>query len=262
MKPWATAVLTLAGSILLLSACNDRGVVYPHPAGTLDGPLEVGSAPLKVKDALKRAERFHTYEIMSDTLHSISVEAIAEIDTTSTEGYGIVVVKDAVSTTFLNLCNARQPIARFDDKSNTLWLTSSAMWGTGVQVDRLYKIGFKDDGTAYIAFEVDPYDIQEQLCGRLGYAIEGENLTIYDGKREIAHATNTVADMGGFDSETPLWIGEQIQYDLSGDFPEVLVTPGVSFTTGLVLTYDDMPTLKAILTFGEDGSVNIGDIFL
>ena len=66
--------------------------------------------------------------------------------------------------------------------------------------------------------------------------------------------------MGGFDSEQPVWIGEQIQYDLSVDVPCLLVTPGVNFTTGLVLTYDDMPTLKATVTIGEDGSVNIGDL--
>ncbi len=129
-----------------------------------------------------------------------------------------------------------------------------------LQVDRLYQIGFGDNGIAYIVHTVDPYDIQQQLCQRLGYRIKGEQVTLYDGEREIAQATNTVADMGGFDSEQPVWIGEQIQYDLSGDAPCLLVTPGVKFTTGLVLTYDDMPTLTAPITIGDDGKVNIGDL--
>ena len=35
---------------------------------------------------------------------------------------------------------------------------------------------------------------------------------------------------------------------------------GVNFTTGLVLTYDDMPTLMAPLTIAEDGKVGIGEL--
>ena len=256
----AAALLTIGGSCLLFTACNNAGSKYPHPAGTLDGPLEASTAPSQVQEAWTHAERFHSYEIMSDTLHSISVEAIAEIDTTSTEGYGIVVQKGTAHTTFPNLSNARCPMAMFDGNGNMLWLTTSAVWGTGVQVDWLYLIRFDDDGKAYIAKAIDPYDIQQQLCQRLRYSIDGEQLTLYDGSKEIARATNTVTDMGGFDSETPLWIGEQIRYDLSGDVPCLLVTPGVSFTTGLVLTYDDMPTLSCPLAIGEDGKVNIGRI--
>ena len=66
--------------------------------------------------------------------------------------------------------------------------------------------------------------------------------------------------MGGFDSEQPVWIGEQIQYDLSGTTPQLLVTPGIKYTTGLVLTYDDMPTLSASITLTDDGQVNIGKL--
>ena len=66
--------------------------------------------------------------------------------------------------------------------------------------------------------------------------------------------------MGGFDNDRPLWIGEQIQYDLSEDVPCLQITPGIKFITGLVLTYDDMPTLAAPLTISETGEVSIGDI--
>ena len=38
------------------------------------------------------------------------------------------------------------------------------------------------------------------------------------------------------------------------------VTPGINFTTGLVLTYDDMPTLTAPVTIGEDGKASIGEL--
>ena len=151
-------------------------------------------------------------------------------------------------------------MARFIEKDNVLWLSCSAMEGTGVAVERLYQIRFDEEDKAYIALSIDPYDLQQQLCQRLGYSIEGEQVTFYDGGREIARATNTVTDMGGFDNEQPLWIGEQIKYDLSGDAPRLLFTPGIKFTTGLVLTYDDMPTLAAPLTISGDGEVSIGDI--
>ena len=265
------AIVILCGCEVLFCSCKSNSKAtetsYPLVAGTLEAPLKPDSAPAKVMEAMERATRYHNYEIMSDTAHELCVEAIGEVDTTPTEGYGIVVEKGAASTSFLNLCNARQPKARYDAKTGTLWFANCAMWGTGVQVERLYLMRFDKDNKAHIACTIDPYDIQQQVCQRLGYSIEGEQVTLYDGGREIANVNfngndnaNIVSDMGGFDSEQPLWIGEQIQYDLSGNAPLLLITPGVKFTTGLVLTYDDMPTLAAPLTISEDGKVSIGEL--
>ena len=247
-------------AVVIFTAC--KGTVSEHPfvAGTLDGPLPADSAPAQVLKALEKAERLHQYEIMSDTANSISVEAIAEADMTSTEGYGIVVVKGATSTTFPNLRNARQPMANYDPETGILWLTSSAMEGTGIAVERLYQIRFDEEDKAYIAHTIEPYEIQQVLLKRLGYCIEGQQIMLYDGENAIATAVSTVTDMGGFDSEQPVWIGEQIQYNLSGTTPQLLVTPGIKYTTGLVLTYDDMPTLSASITISNDGQVNIGKL--
>ena len=245
---------------IIFAACKGTSDRPLPVAGTLDGPLPPDSALTYVVEAMEQAERFHQFEIMSDTLNNISVEAIAEADTTSTEGYGIVVTKGSTSTTFPHLRNARYNMARYDAKDGTLWLTCSAVWGTGVQVDRLYQIRFNHDGQASVARTVDPYVLQQKLCQRLGYRIKGEQITLYDNDRLIATVTNTVTDMGGFDSEHPLWIGDQMQYDLSNDRPTLLITPGVKFTTGLVLSYDDMPTLAAPLTLADDGTVSIGDL--
>ena len=264
-------ILTLCGYSIGLSSCKSGKNVseanYPLVAGTLEEAVKPDSAPARILEAMERAERFHNYEIMSDTLHSICVEAVGEVDSTPTEGYGIVVEKGAASTSFLNLSNARQPKALYDVKTGTLWFANCAMWGTGVQVERLYQILFDKGDKAHIVYTIDPYDIQQQLCQRLGYSIEGEQVTLYDGGREIANVNfngndnaNIVSDMGGFDSEQPLWIGEQIQYDLSGNAPLLLITPGVKFTTGLVLTYDDMPTLIAPLTISNDGKVSISEL--
>ena len=37
-------------------------------------------------------------------------------------------------------------------------------------------------------------------------------------------------------------------------------TPGLSFNTGLVLHYDDMPTLKTRVTLDDDGTFTLGSI--
>ena len=263
-KLWVlAAILIFCGQTIYFSSCSScksSRVETSFVAGTLDSPVVIDEAPAQVLEAIVRSERFHQYEIMSDTACNISVEAIAEVDTTSTGGFGIVVVKNAISTTFPNLNHKRSPMASYDKDHNTLWFTCNAMSGTGIQVDRLYQIRFGDNDIAYIAFSVEPYDLQQQLCQRLGYSIDGEKITLWDGAREIATVTNTVTDMGGFDNEQPVWIGEQIGFDLSGSAPRLLVTPGVKFTTGLVLTYDDMPTLSAPLSIADDGTVSIGDL--
>ncbi|MBQ7457719.1 MAG: hypothetical protein IJS70_00965 [Bacteroidales bacterium] len=76
----------------------------------------------------------------------------------------------------------------------------------------------------------------------------------------LATVTNSVKDMGGFDKEQPLWIGEQLYYDVSSGEPKVIFTPGVRYTTGLVLIYDDMPELSAPITIDENGLFTIHDI--
>ena len=264
----SASVLALCCLNIFLGLCTscDRttAVDVREVAGTLEEPLSMDSLPSSVMEAIDKAERFHQYEIMSDTASNICVEALAEAGTTPTGGYGIVVVKGATSTTFPNLRNSRCPMAAYDKERDCLWLTTSAIEGTGVQVDWLHEIRFDEDGKAYIAHTVDPYDLQQQLCLRLGYTIDGQDVTLLDNLRDaqrtIATATNTVTDMGGFDDEQAIWIGEQISYDLTGATPRLLVTPGVKFVTGLVLTYDDMPTLTAPLTIADDGTVSIGDI--
>ncbi|MBP5514352.1 MAG: hypothetical protein J6Y04_06220 [Bacteroidaceae bacterium] len=262
MKKIIFSSIAVILAIAIFTACKGKSTIAEHPfvAGTIDEPLPADSAPAQVLEAMEKAERFHQYEIMSDTANSISVEAIAEADQTPTEGYGIVVVKGATSTTFPNLRNTRQPMASYDPETGTLWLTNSAMEGTGVQVDRLYQIRFDEEDKAYIALTVEPYDIQQALLKRLGYAIEGQRIKLFDNGQIIASAMNTVEDMGDFDDEQPVWIGEQIQYDLSGTTPQLLITPGIKYTTGLVLTYDDMPTLSAPITIADDGQVNIGEL--
>ena len=183
-------------------------------------------------------------------------------DETSMEGYGIVVKNGDVSTSFPHIRHTREVQSKYNAKTGDLWLTSSAMDGTGVRVEWLHQIRFGENKTAYVKTQVNPYDVQQALLQRLGYTIEGETITLYDGAKLLATVTNTVEDMGGFDDEHPLWIGEQLYYDVSGDAPRLIFIPGVKFTTGLVLTYDDMPELSAPVTIDENGKLTIREIKL
>ncbi len=261
-------LLCISGAI---AACRHAAADIRPVACTLEAPLPADSAPEAVREAMTLAVRFHPYEILSDTSADICVAGIAAVDVPtqtasvqecSTEGYGIAVTKGAQTTNFPHIRHTRQPRAGYDHASDAVWYACSAMEGTGVQVERLYILRFQADGIAYVAATIEPSDILQACCARLGYCISGQQITFFDGQRPLGTSTVTVTDMGGFDDEQPLWIGEQLSYDFSRDSIYVLITPGVKFTTGLVLTYDDMPVLKSCLTVDADGGCSLGEFTL
>lgn len=245
---------------LMTAGCKTASVDKKQMAGTMEEPVPSDTMPDNVQQAMAKAMKFHSHELMNDTVNEVYVTSIDEMDETSTEGYGIQVTKGAMSTTFPNIRNTREPQATYNAKTGDLWLTSSAMEGTGVRVEWLHQVRFGENELAYVKTEVNPYSVQQELLQRLSYTIEGETITLYDGDKLLATVTNTVKDMGGFDDEQPLWIGEQLYYDVSGDEPKIVFTPGVKFTTGLVLTYDDMPELSAPITIDENGMFTIHEI--
>ena len=55
-----------------------------------------------------------------------------------------------------------------------------------------------------------------------------------------------------------IYIGEQISYAIEGPL-RVVFTPGVNFTVGKVLQYDDMPDITATVTLNEDGSFTLSN---
>ena len=245
---------------MMMAGCKSASVNKKPLTGTMEEPMPSDMMPDNVQQALAKAIKYHCHDLLNDTVNEIYVSSIDEVDQTSTEGYGINVTKAAITTTFPNIRHTREPQARYNAKTGDLWLTSSAMEGTGVRVEWLHQIRFGDNELAYVKTEVNPYGVQQELLERLSYAIEGETISLYDGDKLLATVTNSVKDMGGFDDEQPLWIGEQLYYDVSGDEPRVIFTPGVKFTTGLVLTYDDMPELSAPITIDENGLFTIHEI--
>lgn len=242
---------------LCFASCATKADVK-HVRGTIDEPMAEDTAPAHVLQAIASATKFHSYEIMNDTVNNVSVWAIGEADQQSTEGYGIVVTRNCVSTTFPAIRNTRVPPAAYNPETGDLWIAASAMEGTGVDVKRLYQLRFDGD-SAYVVMSVDPYLVQQAFVERLEYGTCGEDVNIYiDGEPAIGF-TNTVEDMGGFDDDA-LWIGEQISYDLSSEQPVVKVVPGVKFVTGLMLLYDDTPVLTAKTILADDGTVAFGPI--
>ena len=245
---------------MMMAGCKTAGVDKKQVAGTMEEPMPSDMMPDHVQQALAKAMKYHCHDLLNDMENEINVSSIDEVDQTSTEGYGINVTKGAISTTFPNIRNTREPQAGYNAKTGDLWLTSSAMEGTGVRVEWLHQIRFGDNDLAYVKTEVNPYSVQQELLQRLTYSIKGEAISLYDGDKLLATVTNSVKDMGGFDGEQPLWIGEQLYYDVSSGNPKVIFTPGVKFTTGLVLTYDDMPVLSAPFTIDENGLFTIHEI--
>ena len=245
---------------MMMAGCKTASVNTKQMAGTMEEPVPSDMMPDSVQQATAKAVKYHCHELMNDTVNEVYVSSIDEMDEISTEGYGIQVTKGAMSTTFPNIRHTREPQAMYNAKTGDLWLTSSAMEGTGVRVEWLHQIRFGENELAYVKMEVNPYAVQQELLQRLAYAIEGETITLYDGDKLLTTVVNTVEDMGGFDDEQPLWIGEQLYYDVSGAQPKVIFTPGVKFTTGLVLTYDDMPELSAPISIDENGMFTIHEI--
>lgn len=259
-RTFISLAIVICAMGMIMAGCKAAGADKKALAGTMEEPVPSDTMPGNVQQAYAKAIRHHGHELLNDTVNAILVTSIDEVDQTPTEGYGMGVTKAAVSTTFPDIRNTREPQASYNAKTGDLWLTSSAIEGTGVRVEWLYQIRFGDNDSAFVKTVVNPYSVQQELLQRLAYAIEGEVISLYDGNKLLATVTNSVKDMGGFDDEQPLWIGEQLYYDVSSGEPKIIFLPGVNFTTGLVLTYDDMPELSAPITIDENGKITIHEI--
>ena len=256
MKQWlmVAAVIVLCGTMVGCKGNAQRPV-----NGTLDNTVEIGNYPQAVGDAMKQNnidDRFET--IMEDKTNGVSVWSLLKCsDEVSSENYGMVVAKGDVKTALPQLRHGRMPRARYDAATGDLWIAGSDMEGTGVNVERPYLLRFGDDGHASIVTSIDPYEMQQALCKALTYSIDGQEITFYAEGKELAKATNTIEDMGGF-MDDAIYIGEQLSYGIEGPIT-VHVTPGVNFVVGKVLHYDDMPTIIAKVTLNEDGSFTLSD---
>ena len=257
MKQWlmVAAVVALCGA---MTGC--KGNAQRPVNGTFESPIGKGTAPEAVLDATKKMavtdERLET--VMEDKANGVAVYSLLNCsDEVSSEGYGMLIAKGDVPTAMPQIRHGRMPRARYDAATGDLWIVGSDIDGTGMNVERPYLLRFDADGHADIVREIDPYDIQQALCKVLTYSINGQEITFYAEGKELAKATNTMEDMGGF-MEDAIYVGEQIAYGIEGPLT-VQVTPGVNFVVGKILHYDDMPTISATVTLDENGGITLSD---
>ena len=254
-------MLGVALACVLMFACKDKGVETKPVCGTIEEAFGLESASKEVRDAMASVELDDRYEkTFDDPKAGVAVWSLMRLsEEQSSEGMGIVVVKDGKTTAFPDIRHGRQPSARYDAEAQTLWLACGEMEGTGINVQRLYKFHIDDDDSAGIVQSIDPYDMQQALLQRLGYSIDGQSVSFYDEKRLLCSVTDTISDMGGFDEE-PIWIGEQLSYDVESEPIRVLCMPGLKYVTGLVLNYDAMPTIVADVEMDPESSFAISNI--
>lgn len=255
---WIAILLTVCGAVTV--SCKGKKVEMKPVKGVLENPIGAQEAPEIVGTTMDRHVLDENFEnILNDTAAKVSVWSLVRCgEEHSSEGYGIVVVNKGAATAFADLRHGNAPSARYDAASGDIWITGGVMEGTGVLVERFNLLRFQEQGYAYIAAAIDPYDIQQALCSELNYSVNGDKITLYHGEHELATVTNTVKDLGDF-YEDAVWIGEQLTYDVSGPNLYVHTTPGVSFVTGKVLHYDDMPTISARVTLNNDGSYTLSE---
>lgn len=250
MKLWLmlAAVMVMCGT---MTGC--KGAPQSPVNGTMEEAVATGDAPKAVQDLMKRVNIDDRYEtLMEDKKNGVSVWSLLKCsDTISSEGYGMVIGKGDVKTAMPNMLHGRMPRAHYDSATGELLIAAGAIEGTGVNVERVYMLNFGDDGYASITNSIEPYEMQEAWRKVLTYSIDGQDITFYVDGKPMTTVTNHIDDMGGF-MDDAIYIGEQIAYSIEGPV-RVLVTPGVNFVVGKVLTYDDMPTISAAVTMGEGG---------
>ena len=254
--------LALLCSAVVVS-CKGKKVELKPVKGVLEEPVREGAAPEQVIATMERHILDQNFEMtLNDTANNAHVWSLMSCDSvTSSEGFGIVVAKDGRATIFTDIRHGSNPSARYNAATGELWFTGVSIEGTGTHVERLYKIGFREDGPHYIVATIDPYEMQQALIKELKYSLKGDLITLYNEDNELATVTNTVKDMGDF-YEDAVWLGEQLSYDISGDQIVVNATPGVNFNTGKVLHYDDMPTISALVTLTDGNNFTLSNIHI
>lgn len=266
VKTYAVAALTVV-LIIVLAGCkgkkSDGGNLEIKPVnGTIESPLAGERAPKSVVKALLNVTIDDRFEnILDENSGAVKIWSLLRCDAErSAEGFGIVAEKGSTTTTFPNVRHGNNPRAYYNESDGSVWVIGAASEGTGVLIEKPYLICFGDDDKAAIAATIDPYDLQQKLCERVSYSVEGKQVSLYADNRQLTTVVCSVTDMGDI-YEDAVWIGEQIIYDFDGQNLIAKVTPGLSFNTGKVLNYDDLPTLKMPVTLTDD-SFELGDISL
>ena len=239
---FVAAILTLG---LAMGCKSGKDAVRPV-GGLLDTALGADQAP----ETVRMDKGNIVWEtLLDDPQNGLCVRSARCVqDSLSTEGFGVRVTYGTRCTDFPDLRHGRMPEACFLKDKGELIFIGSSMEGTGVQVERPYRIRFDADSTARIVADIDPFDMQETFRKHLGYKVSGKEMALYcDGDLLIAVP---IPDKQLSDSSVQ--IGEQICYDCS-DGLQVQVTPGILTPDSPVPDYEYLPTVTADVTWTETG---------
>ena len=261
MKKSLISLLTIVLICGIATGCKDKAAVTQPVKGTFYELIGPDSVPQEVSLKLKNTQKAASddcYEaILGDKDSKVSVWGLMKCsDNQSSQGYGVIVVKDGQETAF-EIRHGNMPKAFYEEETGQLWFSGAVIEGTGTLVERPYLMKFDENNRAEIVASIDPYDMQQELCKRLGYSIDGQDITIYADGDSLVTITNHLENMGGFYDDA-LWIGEQIQYIVNKDLT-VYFVPGISFVVGKVLIYDDMVGIVAKVNLQPDGSFTLSD---
>lgn len=195
--------------------------------------------------------------ILDDKVNGVEVWNLMLVPGTDEPAYsGVVIRNNGIATGLPYVLHGYCSSARYDPESSVLWYTGTSSSGTGIHEEELYLIEFNDAGTAYVTCHIEPIPIQDKFLENLSYSVRDSIITVWKADERLFEANALVEDMGGYD-ENAVWIGEQIRYDISGKRPVAILSPGVKFITGLVLSYEGMPDLCSELDI-EKGTSSFG----
>ena len=241
-----TSILMLFGGLFI--SCDRNGKALT-PVGILENATTEQKATELVVKALETGNIDDRFEnTFTNKEEKINVWSLLSVDADhSTEGFGIVVTKGATTTKFPDIRHGNQPKAFYDAASSSLWVIGADMEGTGVLVERPHLMKFDNNDKATIASTIAPYDVQQELMKHLTYTLKGDVITFFSDHMPLATAVNSLKDMGDL-ADKPVCIGEQIFYEDALPLT-VNIIPGLRFKGSEVIFYDDMPTLKAQISY-------------
>ncbi len=264
MKKTSISALVAASVFLgtVLAACQSQPTPRMYPVvGTIDAPLLADTAPQKVRAAIDKCGVDCFERVMHDEVIDVSVWSLLHCGhDVSSDGYGIVIEREKVRTFFPNIRHGRNPMAYYDVLGNSLYLTCGAIEGTGVLIERCYEFRFDHSKKADFISSIDPYDIQQALCGQLNYSVNGNQITLYYKDRKLYTYTSNAKYADDHATDSLIWIGEQMQYPIKSYGRTLFVTPGLIFPNSQVLVYNGLPKLIVYIQTDDIGRLLVYDV--
>ena len=125
---WMVAALVVCG---IMMACQGKDIEVKPISGTIEEAFGLESASTEVREAMACVELDERYEkTFEDTKENVEVWSLMRLsEERSSEGMGVVVVKDGQATAFPDIRHGNNPSARYDEETQILWLACGERGG-------------------------------------------------------------------------------------------------------------------------------------